>query len=117
MARTEPPRMYLYLPLEMQAELKTTAAHVGISTSELVRRIIDEWRDRERSKELGNVTKFEALTYEDLKMFITNRFLELSRYAINQDKQVREIERKAKEAGLTVKEWIKKERGIDINLP
>ena len=106
--------MFLYLPLEMQAELKNTAAHVGISTSELVRRIIDEWRERQRSEELGNVTKFEALTEDELKMFITNRFLELSRYAISQEHQVREIERKAKEAGLTVKEWIKKERGIEI---
>jgi dTDP-D-glucose 4,6-dehydratase len=110
----EQPRMFLYLPLEMQAELKNTAAHVGISTSELVRNIIDEWRDRQRSEEPERFTKFEALTEGDLRMFVANRFLELSRYAVNQEKQVREIERKAKEAGLTVNEWIKKERGIDI---
>jgi hypothetical protein len=110
----EQPRMFLYLPLEMQAELKNTAARVGISTSELVRNIIDEWRDRERSKEQGNVTKFEALTEDELRMFVTNRFLELSRYAISQENQVREIKRKAEEAGLSVKAWIKKERGIEI---
>lgn len=98
----------------MQDHLKTVAAQNSMSASELVRRIIDEWRERQRSEELGNVTKFEALTEEELKMFITNRFLELSRYAISQEHQVREIERKAKEAGLTVKEWIKKERGIEI---
>lgn len=98
----------------MQAELKTTAQRNKISISELVRRIIDEWRDSQRSEEKGNVTKFEALTEEELRMFITNRFLELSRYATSQEQQVRDIERKAKEAGLTVKEWIKKERGIEI---
>ena len=106
------PRLNLYLPLEMQAELKTVAAQRGISTSEVVRRIIDEWREGERDP--LRISGFDALTEEELRMFVANRFLELSRYAVAQEAQVREIQRLAKEAGQTPEEWIAKNRGITI---
>ena len=111
MANPRPPRMHLYLPLEVQEDLKAVAESEGISISELVRRVLGDWRDQHRQ---NATSELKAYTHEEMRLFLANRVLELSRLAIRLERDVLEIEDSAKKEGLSVLEYVKKQFGVDI---
>jgi Ribbon-helix-helix protein, copG family len=103
------PRLNLYIPLEMQEEIKLAADAENLTTSELMRRIVDEWRDKRRQHK---ETELRVFTREEMQMILTNRLMELTRLAARLERDVLEIEDSAKKEGLSVVEYVKKHFGI-----
>jgi hypothetical protein len=101
---SRPPRAAFYLPVEMQDELKYVAELEGISTSELLRRIIGDWRTQRRE---NHPKVFRAFTREEMRTVLTNRLLELSRFAISLENDVKDVEWNANQKGQSVEEFIK----------